>query len=257
MIIIDEIGYAKEVVEMDRINKNSALADMILVARYLKWELNLTDDQIARWLKTALSKSGVDYVKKRKTWNEKVEQAISVAGKREPYPIKSIPIYQSELGCIAKAEDKGMERLLFGILVYCKNRFLKTGNEYINLDLKELFSSCRIPCTKDEQKALINKLIQMGFLDYKIGAQIYFKPNFSCYDNSERIAAYVTDTRELGYQYRQIQYFADDITTCARCKKPIKQNANRTKGYCKECATKRLPAEYGTILKEILEDFHA
>lgn len=251
MIVIDEIGYAEQIVKREKFSKEK-MADMILTARYLRCIKNLTDDQIVRWLKACLTRSDVKYLRNRRAWNDRVEQALTISKKRDPYTIKSIPIYEVEMNTIASLNDKSLERLMFGILVYSKNKYLKTGKDFVTLDFKELFGTCRIPCTKGERYGLINALIQKGMLEYAAYEQLAVRPTFSVYDSNERIAAYISDSRELGYQYKTIQYFDDRYTKCLRCGKMIKQNANHTRSYCSDCADMKIDGDQGGMLQEIV-----
>lgn len=255
MIIISELDFAENIVEREYFGKNT-MEEMIVVARCLRHQYKFNDDQIARWIKSALVKSRLHYRRKREAWDQKVEKAIAISKKRDPYPLRRIPIYQSEIEAISQLRNKALERLLFGILVYSKNRFLKNGNPYIGLDLKELFSSTRIPCLVEEREKLVGELAKKGVLEYGFEKNITFKPAFARYEESdERIAAYVSDARELGYQYLKIQYFNDKYSPCIRCGKMIKQNQNRTRSYCSDCQNKTAGVGKVTILEEVIRDF--
>ncbi len=251
MIVIDEIGYAERLVDQERFGKET-MSEMILVARYLRCVKKLSDDQIVRMLQAMLSKSNVQYFKKRREWNLRVEQALAASSKREPFDVREIPIFDSEMSAIATLQDKNLEKLMFGILVYSKNRYLKTGKEFISLDLKELFQTCRIPCYKGERSGFINRLIQCGMLFYKCGANFIVSPTITNFENNGRIVANITDSRELGYQYRKLRYFDDSYSKCIRCGKLIKQNANHTRSYCSECS--KMKFGNGTLLGEVIND---
>lgn len=169
------------------------------------------------------------------SWRETISSIAEKAKKYKLFEITGVKITHSEFEKISEIHNKVLERLMFTLLCLAKlgNERNEKNNGWVNTDIKDIFSMARISATIYEQDLKINQLYQLGLIEFpKRNDLLNIRVTFIDKQGDEEL--FVSDFRELGYEY--LKYKGEDFIRCQECGILIRQNKNKTKKYCKNCA---------------------
>ena len=88
---------------------------------------------------------------------------------------------------------------------------------------------------KRKKAKQISKLRELGLVEYaKKIDNLSLKVTFIDEDSEKEL--FISDFRELGYEY--LIYRGENLTRCADCNILVRNNKQKTRKYCNECAAK-------------------
>ena len=233
MIVMNERRWAEQILETGELGEKSGSAVFVL-AKYFYQAEGLKPKAIAEKLDKLLAQLIPDYNALR--WEPILEKAAQHAKRRPMVEVDEIVVTQGELDGIDSLRSSRLRRLAFTMVVLARyfNTIHSKNNNWVNVELKELFQMACISATVEEQAAMYRELIDCGFIAYsrKVGnnnAQVLIL------DGSEPVLS-VQDLRNVGHVYQL--YCGEPYFPCEKCGILVRQNRNRTKKYCADCARK-------------------
>ena len=118
------------------------------------------------------------------------------------------------------------------------NILRETNNNWINLEVNEIFDLACINATLDLKADMYRDLIDADFIQYsrKVGNN---NARVLVLDDTEPVL-FVDDLRAVGHVYQL--YCGEPYFKCERCGILTRQNKNKTKKYCADCAKAPGPA---------------
>ena len=234
MIILNEKEYAEECLKNETIDKKPFITLSIL-AKYYYHHLGYRKKKITESLTYYMEKCCESYSINKLSWDDTIENITANAGKYELFEIDGVWITESELATIDSIKDKVLERLAFTMLCLAKFKNIRNSqnNGWVNTNTKEIFKLARISCNVEARFHYINKLVNLGLLEYpKRNDNLNNRVTFID-DNSERILC-ISDFRELGYEY--LKFKGGRFTRCQDCGILIRNSKFGTRKYCSACA---------------------
>lgn len=159
--------------------------------------------------------------------------------KRELVEINEIYITKSEINKIKTLRKLTLKKIAFGMLVYSKihNELGKNNTYWVNTELREIFSDCKVAADIKKQRLMVHELINLGFLT----------PSNKVNDTRTRVN-FANEESEVALTIRDFDYFIYDylkligqkVKTCktAICNQKFIAKANGTL-YCKQCQNRR------------------
>ena len=209
----------------------------MILARYYYHNNGFRKKKIYNLLFDFLKRNYPRYELEESYWIGTVEKIASRAGKYPLAEIRGVSISVSEMLTITSIHNKVLERLAFTMLCLAKfwNAKKPNNNGWVNTDSKELFQYARISSKALDREIRIGQLHDMGLLEFpKRNGNMNCRVTF-INDEDKNEAMFVSDFRELGYTY--LKQKGENFIECAECGILIRNNKNRTKKYCKNCAT--------------------
>ena len=208
---------------------------LTILARYYCHELNYKPKKIATTLHTFIKSTYPRYTANIKEWTDTIEKISKAASKYMLFESDGVWITEGEFEKIAELNNTIMEKLMFTMLCIAKlnNQKSENNNYWVNTDIKEIFEMAGIKGTIKSRAKRIGKLIKQGYIRFanridNLNIQVLFHDE----DGEKKLV--VTDFRELGNEY--LFYCGGDFIRCAECGRLVKNNKNRTKKYCSNCA---------------------
>jgi hypothetical protein len=165
-------------------------------------------------------------------WDITLEYITKKSRHRQLNEFNRIPITENELISIQDIRSKTLQRLAFILLCLAKYYNLSNpqNNDWVNTELKEMFSLAHLQKTRQEQALLLSDLKNLGYLTFSKRVDNN-NVNVQYIDNESDVIFYVDDFRELGYQY--LNYLnPEDFSKCKECDRLIRKSGKRL--YCKE-----------------------
>lgn len=232
MIILDEKNFAEECLKHGLPEQNPIRA-LSIIARYYYHCKGLRGKKIIEALDEYLGKNVFDYLRVRDRWIETIEDLARSAGKYPLHETDGIWITTSELSTIETLHDKVLERLAFTVLCIAKlnNRRNPNNDNWVRISDKEVFKTARISDSEKNRRCRIGMLCDKGLLRLPNVLSSAYRVEFV--DNKSDNSLFVSDFRELGYEYRK--YKGERYVRCAECGVLIKGNKNGTRKYCIDC----------------------
>lgn len=232
-IILNEYKWAEKAIA-DKTLYDTPRASLSLIAKYYYSE-GYNTKQIREILHSILLEDGYDlpYM----VANEIVEGALKVGKKYKPLVIECIVISQQELKRIDTLEKIQLKRLAFTLLCLAKYHRIKSGaNGWVSTPIKDIMRMANINESVKRQDLLYYQLGQLGMIEFS--RKIADMSIRVTYEEPGEPAVYITDFRNLGYQYESLH--SNKYIKCERCGITIKvknQNkAGRKQKYCDICA---------------------
>lgn len=168
-------------------------------------------------------------------WQGAIDVCAKHSDRRGMISIDGVSITKGEIESIRKLNGIMLQMLMFTLLCVAKygNAVNKDNNGWVNRDTKEIFGMANVTITTKRQSLLINDLWSAGYIGYsRVVDNINI--NVKCIDDEGEQEMFITDFRNLGFQYRRHE--GDKYMECCNCGLVIKKTSNRQK-YCKDCAT--------------------
>ena len=234
MIILNEKEYAEKCLSGEQEIENPYYV-LTTLAKYYYFHKGYRNKKIIALLTEFLEDNYMPYKDNLQDWNETIDKIAANAGKYPLVMVDEIWITESELERIAQINNTELERVAFTYLCLAKIEIQKNPNNagWVGMDDKELFKLARVSCKSIMRDRMIGMLFTDGVLEPALR-----NDNLSCRvtfidEGSEKVLR-ITDFRELGYEY--LNYKGESFIRCGECGILVRDNANGTKRYCKECA---------------------
>jgi hypothetical protein len=174
---------------------------------------------------------GYNQVKWQKLLNKMIKDLQNNIG--ELFVVNNIKISSNELNAIKSINNNRMEKLAFVLLVYAKIYNQMNGNQsnWINSELKDIFSDTKMAIGSTEQGKMIHKLKELGLLD--ISKRVDCTNIKILFVDENDVTIEINDFRDFVYEY--LRWNGEKIINCENCNILVLQTNNKTK-YCKACA---------------------
>ena len=208
---------------------------VFILARYYRTEKHKKRKAIEKELEQFLESKCITYQTKKIYWKNIIEKAADKAMKKPLQIVDGVRITKAEINTISSIGNKALEKLAFTLLCLAKYRDIlnKKNNSWVNYDFKEIFTLARISCPATERPLYINKLYNLGMLSFsKKVDNTSVRVNYIC--DASDFALFVSDFRELGYEY--LKYQGENYIRCADCRVLIKGSKKGNRRYCSKCA---------------------
>lgn len=172
-------------------------------------------------------------------WADRADKAVRYATKRKSISIEHLVITKPEMDKIDSLDSKQLKRLAFTLL--CLAKYAHAANPendyWVNNKDSEVMALANVSTSLKRQAGLYSSLRELGLIEFSrkvdnTSVRVQFVEDGEC-------ALYVTDLRNLGYQY--LMYHGEPYFVCANCGITTKYSNpknKRNQKYCKECATK-------------------
>lgn len=234
MIVINEKEYAEECLNHGTM-PCSLETTIYILARYYRTCFEYKPKKLKSVLSDFLRTRCQSYDSDVLYWDGIVDKAVSKALKKELCVVDGVRITKEEINRIEAIGDTSTEKLAFTLLCLAKfrNTVNPNNNNWVNYDFKEIFSIARVSCNVSKRGLYLNKLHEIGMVSFaKKVDNLSIQVNYICDDGD--FALFVSDFRELGYEY--LKYQGENYVRCGECRILIKGNKNGTRRYCKDCA---------------------
>lgn len=231
MIILNETKVAEEILESGKLSKNTG-SDVALLARYFVQKQGMTRKPAIAAIDSFLRKAQADY--NRVKTIDFIEKVVDGAKKRPLLELDGIPIAKSEMEYIRALDGVRKQRVTFVMLCYAKFGRLKSGKDsnWTNISEEDLFKEARVPITESARSLIMADLYDYGV--YSMSKRVdNTSMNVLFVDTDGEIVLFITDTRELAYEY--MRYCGENIVKCKECGRLIKGNKQNTKTTCSDC----------------------
>lgn len=233
MIILNEKEYVEELLFDKRLGEIPVLS-LNLIAKYLRQYKGLTYKKIFAQLDEFMKSCCVGY--NPLEWHDCIDTAAKNANKRDLREIDGVWITKTELEAIQGIKQKTFEKLAFTLLCLAKygNVRNENNNNWVNFESKEIYKLARVSCNKEERERRLGKLCDStGLISFAKNIN-----NLSIHvefvDDEGEKAFFVSDFRELGYEYL-LRCKGENFIRCNSCGILTRGNKNGTKKYCKNC----------------------
>lgn len=231
-VVLNEIKQAETILEKGEVG-NKPTSTLFLLSKYYRQKLKLSENKTSEKLNEFMENNYKNY--NPVLWEDIIEDISRKGKKYELRNIEYIGITQSELDTIESTKTKNHKKLLFTMLCFAKlyNIISINNNNWINSDIKEIFKTARVIVKhRDDKFLLINDLESNGYISFSSkNDNLNMKINFI--DNVNDSILYITDFRELGYEY--LNYTKDgNFTRCKICNRLIRKTSKNIQ-YCAEC----------------------
>lgn len=234
-IILNEYEWAKKAVEEKTLH-DMPRASLVLIAKYY-FSDGYKTNEVRELLHQLLLDDGYDlpYM----VANELVEDAIKVGKKYKPTIIESIVITKPELERISKLDKIQLKRLAFTLLCLAKfYRARSNADGWVATPIKAIMKMANINESVKRQDLLYYQLGQLGMIEFS--KKIADMSVRVTYEEAGDPALYITDFRNLGYQYECLN--SGKFIRCEKCGLVIREKnygkAGRRQKYCQDCAAK-------------------
>jgi hypothetical protein len=170
-------------------------------------------------------------------WLNTIQKYIKNAKKYPLVEVDGVWVTESELKIIKDINNKALEKLAFTLLCLAKFNNIKNikNNNWVNNEESVLFRLSRVSSDKRKKAKQISKLRELGLVEYaKKIDNLSLKVTFIDEDSEKEL--FISDFRELGYEY--LIYRGENLTRCADCNILVRNNKQKTRKYCNECAAK-------------------
>ena len=235
MIIINEKEYVLNRIKNNDIGENPYIT-ISLLARYYCHELGYKHKKRCLLLNEFLNSTYPRYALNKKEWDETIEKVSKKAPKYELFCSDGVFITDKELDAISKLNNNILEKLAFTLLCLAKlhNQKSKNNNDWVNVEIKDIFNIAGIKSTDKVRAKKIGILINKGYIRYAVPVDnLNIKVLYV--DNTGENKLLISDFRELGNEY--LLYKGGNFIRCAECGRLIPDNKYHNKKYCKECAS--------------------
>lgn len=231
-VVLNEIKQAEIILEKGEVG-NKPTSTLFLLSKYYRQKLKLSENKTSEKLNEFMYNNYKNY--NPVLWEDIIEDISRKGKKYELRNIEHIGITQSELDTIESTKTKNHKKLLFTMLCFAKlyNIISINNNNWINSDIKEIFKTARVIVKhRDDKFLLLNDLESNGYISFSSkNDNLNMKINFI--DNVNDPILYITDFRELGYEY--LNYIKDGkFTRCKICNRLIRKTSKNIQ-YCTEC----------------------
>ncbi len=232
--VMRENEWAADMVSKHTLGKKPA-ETLRRVARYFMDECNL--DKNATRARLELFLLQCDSTASVIKWSDTLDRSVKYASKYPAINILSIPVYDKEIQKIRLLNGKQVQRLAFTLLCLAKYWNLVTGKDgwWVNSKDSEIMEMANVRTSLKRQSAMYSMLCQQEMI--RFSKKVDNTNVQVCFAETGEVAMWITDLRNLGYQY--LMYLGEPYFVCQCCGITTKQNDKndrRRQKYCPECA---------------------
>lgn len=243
-IILNEKEVAEKILNEGIILKGIGYTANLL-CRYYYHEIGLRKAKIYEKVNDFLKEHSSEYTEQY--WYQRLEKYAQRAKKYPLIKIDYIPIYQQDLEYL-KSKTLNEQKILFTCICIVRyyNKINKMNNNWVNVELKDIFKLSNVNGTRNKKYEILRKLNQQDEISFskKIN-NTNFKLNFfDDYTHKDEIYQ-LKQFSDLGYTFELLNG-NPDIYHCKNCGKLLKVkrpkkliNSNNTqchkKQYCDDC----------------------
>ena len=233
MIVVNENEYAQIRIKNKDIGDN-VYTTLSILAKYY-YSQGMKRKAVCIELQNFLEVAYPKYAINKSYWTEIIEKTTTKNAKEKLFESDGVWITESEWEKILTLGNKILGKLAFTLLCIAKinNQRSSSNNNWVNMDIKEIYKLANISCNTDLRAKRIGTLIHSGLAEFaKRVDNLNLKVLFV--DDESKKKFLVNDFRDLGNEY--LYRIGENYIRCAECGKLIKNNKNGTKKYCNTCA---------------------
>lgn len=239
-IILNEREFAEECLQTLETDIDTYSTLMILAKYFFSY--GYKDEEVYdRLINFLVDSQSVEYAGSKQYWENTCESIVKKAVKYPLLEIDGVWVTHKEFEEIKKISNSPLERLAFTLLCLAKYSKEKNGTYWVNFGYKDIFSMARVTCKADDRVIKVRDLILRGYLSLakqidNLSLKITFADEDTTEFSEENGDLFVSDFRELGYEYRK--YRGENFIRCAECGILTKGGVRNSKRYCSKCAGK-------------------
>ena len=231
-IILNEYEWMESILErLDESYKTPSVINRY--ARYL-YEKGYRKDGLQKELERFLIRCdpSVNLV----AWQSIIDYAVKNAGSRPLIKLDGVWITKNEMDKIDALDGWMARRLMFTAVGLAKyyNAVNEKNNNWVSIDIKDIFNMANIKLPRKRQALMINKLWELGYIGYSRAVD-NTNINVRIIDDSSEKEILITDFRNLGNRYMLIK--DQGYMECSECGLVVRRSACAQK-YCRDCAEK-------------------
>ena len=232
-IVLNETEWAEEMI-MQRSLGKKPFETMCRVARYYI-DRGIPKKEVRRMLDIFLLQC--DPTASLQKWSGMLDSAVNRALKYPAVDIESIVITKPEMKKLETISGKQMQRLAFTLL--CLAKYWMAVNPksdgWVNNKDSDIMRMANINTSIKRQSLMYYNLNECGMIQFS--RKVDNTSVRVCFIEDGDAAMYVTDFRNLGYQY--MMFHGGPYFSCQNCGITVRQTEarrGRKKKYCRECA---------------------
>lgn len=235
MIVLKENEWAKKMIDESRMgNRADENETLRRVARYYL-DSGYDRDKVRAILDTFLLKCdpSASLVK----WSDRLDDAVSLAVKRDAVYIEDIPITAVEMSRIKQLNRKQSERIAFVLLCLAKywNAVNRENAGWVFNRDSEVMALANVNAPSKRQWSIYRKLSELGMI--QLSKRIDSLSVKVCFMEQGEVVMRVTTFKDLGYQYsRYLGERFDECEVCGGLTRVDPESPGRKRRYCKQCA---------------------
>ena len=231
-IVLNEKRVLDKALEEGVIEDKPIITIKILAKHY--FSIGQNKSQVTSSIESFMEKSysGFNISK----WEKKIKNVVASVfkkGKFDLVNIKEVIIYKNELEKIREINNLRLEKLAFVLLVCAKiyNQMNNTDLNWVNTNLKDIFSDTNMAVSKKDQSLMIYRLNVLQYLTYPDNIQSTNIKVMYCNSNGEEVIR-IDDFRNYVFYY--LKWIGETVENCEECGVLFLPTSNRNK-YCKTC----------------------
>lgn len=233
-IILDEIGYAQDVLGEQIIPKRAVDAIYIL-AKYYSYMGAPAANSIKK-IRSYLERNYREYNVELE--GEQIRRSVRWALKHPATTVDGVNITKGEIDKIRDIPSKLKQRLMFTML--CLAKYYTAVNPNVRYWVKtpypEILAMSNSSMKMRDFLLFLHALREMGYVGFakagdNLSLHILIAEDGVDADTDKTL--WVQDFENLGYEW--MRFLGGDIAACSECGKLMRRRGNRHK-YCKECA---------------------
>lgn len=233
-IVLNERSWTEEMITSRSLGKKP-FETMRRVARYYL-DNGIPKREVRRMMDSFLLQC--DPTASLPKWAGALDSALLLAGKYESINIDGIAITAPEMKRIERSGGRQIQRLAFTLLCLSKywNAVTKSSEGWVNSNDSDIMRMANINTSIKRQSLMYHTLNEAGMI--RFSKKVDNTNVQVCFEEPGETVLYVTDFRNLGYQY--MMYHGGDFFVCTNCGITTKNEKTSTRGpkqkYCRECA---------------------
>lgn len=228
-IIMNEREYAESAIERCTFGPKPVVT-LMNVAKYYR-AVGCAPREIRNRLEKFILKC--DAGANKNTWSDIVEWCIKNS-KAKLVEVEGIHITKEELDVCNGLQKSQLRRLMFTLICLAKfSNIINTNNHgWVNRKDKDIFSLANVVTSVRRQSLMMNELMTMGLIRFSKKVDNINICVCCLYPDGES-AAFITDMRNLGYQYQGL--CGEPTLECENCGIVVPKKSNCQK-YCNQCS---------------------
>ncbi len=233
-LILNEKEIVDKALKEGYIDQNKPSKTVIMLTKYYLGE-GKTKKETFDLIDKFMSKNYKNY--KFINWQSKINKEINKTYKKgdfELFQLDNIIIYHEELVVIKNINDLKLEKLAFALLVYAKiyNKINGNNTNWVNSELKYVFSDAKIYINIKNQMLMINKLVNLDLI--RVSRKVDCTNIIVLFArNNGNIAFKIDNFQNIIYYYLKL-FNPKRFKECKECGALIKITSNHIM-YCRNC----------------------
>lgn len=259
MIVLNEKEYAQDLIKNKTLGEKPFYS-LTVLAKYYYNCLGYKNKQIAETLMDFMDKYYSRYECNKQSWDDNIRKIARNVRSYHMHQIDGVYITKSELDKIHSLNNGNYEKLAFTLICLAKLNNLKSGknNGWVNTDIKTVFSMAKVTCSVKDRYKKIGYLKEMGMIEFpkrndNLNCRVTFISDNSNSDEEDENVLFVSDFRELGYEY--LKFKGEKFTRCGECGRLIKNNKYGNRKYCRECTAYNSPKQKTIVCTDCGKEF--